>query len=408
MTKFGLIGHSGSYNRGCEAIVRCTMNLILESIPDATFNLVSYYPETDQRPLSDFTSRGVLRISEPVKIYLSPKTAAGVWDRVRRMAAPGFPSRVTFAHRAMVQESSVVLIVGGDTFTDEFSSPSPRFRDLAYARRSGKKTVIWAASIGPFHDPVAEKKYAEALKTVDLITARDSETMDYLKGLGVEANVVRVADPAFTLEVKPVANLPFQRGEGRTVVGLGLSALATGRYENAAAYLDGFVSLGNALLEDAGTWVVLVPHVTGKADQAGADESVCRAAYERLSPKERVYMADPGFDTREMKYVISQCDYFLGSRTHSTIAAFSTMVPTVSIGSTQKVYGINRDLFGHTEYVLPVEEVSAETLRSRYDHLRATADAARASLAREIPRHQAMARAGVAALCERLGVAACR
>ena len=56
--------------------------------------------------------------------------------------------------------------------------------------------------------------------------------------------------------------------------------------------------------------------------------------------------------------LISQCRFFLGARTHSTIAAYSTGVPTLVMGYSVKARGIARDLFGTEEgYVLPVQQL---------------------------------------------------
>lgn len=63
----------------------------------------------------------------------------------------------------------------------------------------------------------------------------------------------------------------------------------------------------------------------------------------------------------ELKGYISRCRFFVGARTHATIAAYSSCVPTLVIGYSVKARGIARDLFGtESEYVLPVQELKAE------------------------------------------------
>ena len=46
-----------------------------------------------------------------------------------------------------------------------------------------------------------------------------------------------------------------------------------------------------------------------------------------------------------MKYIISECRFFIGARTHSTIAAYSTAVPTLVLSYSEKSLGIAEDLF---------------------------------------------------------------
>ena len=59
-----------------------------------------------------------------------------------------------------------------------------------------------------------------------------------------------------------------------------------------------------------------------------------------------------------LKGYISRCSFFVGARTHSTIAAYSTGVPTLVIGYSVKSRGIATDLFGtYDNYVLPVQEL---------------------------------------------------
>ena len=46
--KILLFYHSGSYNRGCEAIIRTAVSEIKKVFPKAVMDLASYYPETDE------------------------------------------------------------------------------------------------------------------------------------------------------------------------------------------------------------------------------------------------------------------------------------------------------------------------------------------------------------------------
>ena len=54
----------------------------------------------------------------------------------------------------------------------------------------------------------------------------------------------------------------------------------------------------------------------------------------------------------ELKGYISRCRLFIGARTHATIAAYSSCVPTLVVGYSVKAKGIAKDLFGtEEEYV---------------------------------------------------------
>ena len=58
----------------------------------------------------------------------------------------------------------------------------------------------------------------------------------------------------------------------------------------------------------------------------------------------------------ELKGCISRCRFLVAARTHASIAAYSTGVPTLVAGYSVKARGIARDLFGTEDgHVLPVQ-----------------------------------------------------
>ena len=63
----------------------------------------------------------------------------------------------------------------------------------------------------------------------------------------------------------------------------------------------------------------------------------------------------------ELKGYIARCRFFIGARTHATIAAYSSCVPTLVVGYSVKSKGIATDLFGTDEkYVIPVQQFTKQ------------------------------------------------
>lgn len=82
------------------------------------------------------------------------------------------------------------------------------------------------------------------------------------------------------------------------------------------------------------------------------------SALERcLSPKDqkRICRLDRPQNAAQLKYVISQCEILICSRTHASIAGYSSGVPTLVLGYSIKSAGIGRDL-KMEHWVLPLEE----------------------------------------------------
>ena len=111
------------------------------------------------------------------------------------------------------------------------------------------------------------------------------------------------------------------------------------------------------IIEDTDMNICLVPHVYGVAPESG-DLELLREFYNKYAQSGRVSIVDKAYSCEQLKYIISNCRFFVGARTHSTIAAYSTMVPTLVLGYSIKSLGIAKDLFGSEEgYVIPYTEI---------------------------------------------------
>src|SRR5690606_24264463 len=83
----------------------------------------------------------------------------------------------------------------------------------------------------------------------------------------------------------------------------------------------------------------------------------------------RITMIPRTFNAAQIKAVISRLRFFIGARTHSTIAALSSGVPTISIAYSVKARGINRDIFGDEWMVVPTPQLSCASLTTAFDQL---------------------------------------
>jgi len=92
--------------------------------------------------------------------------------------------------------------------------------------------------------------------------------------------------------------------------------------------------------------VLLVPHVLAAAADLESDSGACENIFEALKSK---YPGNIGltrgmYDYNEIKYVIGQCDFFIGARMHACIGALSQNIPTVPIAYSDKFLGIMESL----------------------------------------------------------------
>lgn len=103
--------------------------------------------------------------------------------------------------------------------------------------------------------------------------------------------------------------------------------------------------------------VALIPHVVWESND---DRTILKKLYNEFKDNERVIMIED-CNCMQLKGYISRCRFFIGARTHATIAAYSTFVPTLVLGYSIKSRGIATDLFGSDEnYVISIQDLLNE------------------------------------------------
>ena len=108
----------------------------------------------------------------------------------------------------------------------------------------------------------------------------------------------------------------------------------------------------------------------------------------------------PDMDCRRLKGIIAGCSFFVGSRTHATIAAYSSCVPTLVLGYSVKSRGIARDLLGTEEgTVCPVQQLKAkEELTAAFRNLYDRKEEVALRLKAEMPDYSRRAGEGILSL----------
>jgi polysaccharide pyruvyl transferase WcaK-like protein len=242
-------------------------------------------------------------------------------------------------------------------------------------------------------------------RRVDLITVRETLSVRYLQGLGVSENVAQALDPAFAMESEPCGGPGAHFVASCDAVGLNLSALIA--KWRAGGELQPLLEEGARFAEavtSQGLGVLLVPHVTAEnRSLLEDDEAVLQMLLARVRERnDQVVLLDGNLRSAQIKWVISQCRFFIGARTHSTIASISSGVPTISIAYSRKARGMNQDVFGHQDYVLETPQLSCETLLVKLRLLQQNEQSIRMFLRHKQPDMIEGARRNVRALAELL------
>lgn len=366
--KIYLTGQNNFGNRGCEALVRSTVDVVRRQWPQAEVLVPSLDVARDAAQWPEAAQMGVQFVPVP-----QVGSRFVQWNRVasRLPLVAGLPWPRLAANdplRQQLAQCDAVLSIGGDNYSLDYDLGSLAFF-VAVAEAAmdlGLPVILWGASAGPFSAlPAVERTMARHLQRLGAVTVRETHSQAYLRGLGLGSNLHLVADSAFLLQPQAF-DTALPAGSGG-VLGLNLSPLVD-RVRQRAGATTGLVQEAAQWLQQvvAGTdlGVLLVPHVAPLDGSPTNNDEVFLARLQAelgaLGP--RVAMLPSGLNAAQLKHAIAQCRYFVGARTHATIAAMSMGVPTLSIAYSVKARGINLDLFGHERYVLDTRDVTAATL----------------------------------------------
>lgn len=298
---------------------------------------------------------------------------------------PGVRRVLISSNRILAQVDaahSAFSVSGGDSFSDIYGVG--RFFYVVFpqliAILLGKPLVLLPQTIGPFDRSLPRCVARFLLRRASLVFTRDAGGVDDLRrflGPSVEASKLRFShDMGFAVLPRRPRSLLAPRVLDKTrysrlLVGLNISGLLYSTPDRANSGFglrvdySGLVhDLVRVLIEEESVDVVLVPHVYGRggeSDVAAIDRIMAHMASRYV---DRLFSLPGGLDQNEVKYVIGQCDFFVGSRMHACIAALSQAIPAVGIAYSDKFRGVFASAGVEKLVADPRRQPSAEIVRA--------------------------------------------
>lgn len=256
-----------------------------------------------------------------------------------------------------IKNCDICISAGGDNYCYKNN-------DWLYAideevKRQNKKLILWGASL---YEKIEDNLLANDMNLFDLLLIRESITYNEIKKFVPEDKLILIPDSAFALKKEKVELADFYK-KGK-VIGLNLSPLTIPDVSENNERFQEVISLINYILKNTKYKIALIPHVT--TDECN-DMTTLNAIYAKFKNEPRVYLEEGNYNCAELKYIISQCDMLIASRTHASIAAYSSCVPTLVIGYSVKSKGIATDIFGtYNNYVIPSNEIFENKLVNKF------------------------------------------
>lgn len=360
-----LIGIYGVYNYGCEAIVRGTASILKSIDPDINITYASYNYDDDVRRLSD------LDINIIERRHIKKWSIRNITRKL--LSYFNIKYSIPFDDIKAFKSYDYALSIGGDMYTlyhnGSFDKSLPDF--MSRLKKQGSKYILWGCSVGPFDkNPEALEYFKSHLKDIDLIVARESETVDYLKKIGISQNVMLAPDPAFFVN-EPSKDI-HTTVEGSKTFGINFSPLsALYEYGNLDVALREQTKFIKWLIDNYDARIILLPHVI-TSDYNNDDFEYLKTLYSNLPDaiKERVTLIsdDPGFVG--LKKHIMKCDMVIAARMHCAINTIACGIPALFLSYSSKAKGMSKFVYGDENNVISLKDLyQTDVIKTKIDNL---------------------------------------
>lgn len=142
--------------------------------------------------------------------------------------------------------------------------------------------------------------------------------------------------------------------KGNTV-GINCSPLVVSCEKEKGIVLQNYIKLIQWILKNTKMNIALIPHVVWNQND---DRSVLQYIARQFKKNKKRLCVIEDCNCMELKAYISQLRFLVCARTHASIAAYSSCVPTLVVGYSVKSKGIAKDLFGtYDNYVISAQEL---------------------------------------------------
>ena len=370
-------------NRGSEALINGLIMICKKTYPKSVILLTSSEVDFENKAnipnVNQYIDKNIYKSNRSIVRY--------ILAFMRRIPSLKKLSAEVRHKKALAasKKSELIIVIGADNYDKSYKMfNSLHTLNELFKKYSKAKLLLFNCSLEEEH---IDNEVVEDMNLFDAVTARESITLKNFQKYLNQDKVHYFPDPAFVLN--PEQCILPEGWEDGNMFGINLSNLIVSeKYGgNQNVVLNSYFELINYIIKDTKLKIVLVPHV-----MQGADLGMLKLLYDKFKKTGRVLLIDDeSLKSTELKYIISKCRFFIGARTHSAIAAYSSCVPTLVLGYSVKSRGIARDLFGTEEnYVISVSDLkSQQELVEGFDWLQQNEDHIRNHLVEIMPEYKA-------------------
>lgn len=364
-----IINAHSSKNKGDAGIVLSMIDAIKKHNPNSSIKIHSRFPEVD----SNFYDEPVESCVENVSV--DPKTS----KLVKIKAAVNLLSILRGFKKVKSNDYEwadvVVSCGGGFLLSHRFSvALMQHLVQIKTAIDYKKPVIIYSQSIGPFYNNFMQKLAKETLDKVEKIFIRETNSLKWIEKIGCKnKNIELVPDSAFSMFMEgskridvlfnKIKETHSEKIIGMTVRDWNFPEVSDTEFHR-NKYIESIRYAINHLADKYRAKVLLMPQVLGP-NPFNDDRIISREILANIDPS-KADLLDYDFHPRELKYLYSKMDMFVGTRMHSNIFALSTNVPTVAINYEHKTKGI-MNMLELNDYVVDIKDIEPKSFIEMID-----------------------------------------
>ena len=257
----------------------------------------------------------------------------------------------TFFKQTIKNVKIVAALNGGDGLTDLYGEVllNSRLPEINLAIELNIPFIIMPQTIGPFLNEDNKNRIVSLLKKADKIYVRDDNFIDELN----KHNLPYTKTKDLSYFMKPQ---PFEIEIKKPCVGINVSGLAySNKFGNLAGQFDNYPQIIIELIkrfQERNYNIYIIPHSynVNKPEVNNDDMESSKLFYDSLYNKKGVYFVERDLISPQLKYIISQMDFFVGTRMHANFAAIFTNTPAFGLAYSYKFKSAfeNNGIFNRT------------------------------------------------------------
>ena len=371
------------YNKGDAGILLATIDTLKKIYKDIEFNILSFTPDIDREHYCEDKN-----VKDVYSNILNPhpykKGKIGKLIAIIKLffkmvyiqfGLTFFRKSTINKHKNLkvLQDSDIIIVCGGGFLGGKKFDSLMHVYQMYINTLFNKPVYVMGTSIEPIKNKLIKYYTDKVLKKVDFVFARESITEKYLLETLENDKHIQIPDMAFMLDdIK--RNFDFvdklrknnDKLFGITVRNWGFPNLQN-KYEAMENYINSVKDFMVKEFETRSCVFVFIPQVTVST----GDDTIIAEKIKSMLPKKyqkNFVIRRDDWSPSEIKSLIANMDYFVGTRMHSNIFATSMCVPTTAIAYEKKTNGI-METVGLEDYIIEINDITSEDLYNKVEKM---------------------------------------